>query len=83
LRTLAGHKKTAARVAISPDSRTLAVGVEYTVVAIEDETLLVELPVGVKGCTSLPSRLTANGWPWPRRTGSSASGIWRRDRCGG
>ena len=55
LKTLAGDKKTVARVAISPDSRTLAVGVEYVVLvlAIEDETLLAELPVGVKGVYQL------------------------------
>jgi len=55
LKTLAGDKKTVARVAISPDSRTLAIGVEYMVLvsAIEDETLLAELPVGVKGVYQL------------------------------
>ena len=51
MRTLAGHKKTVACVAISPDGRTLAIGVEYMVLVavIEDETSLLELPVGVKG----------------------------------
>ena len=55
MKTLAGDKKTVARVAISPDSRTLAIGVEYMVLvsAIEDETSLLELPVGVKGVYQL------------------------------
>jgi WD40 repeat protein len=85
LRTLAGHKKTAACVAISPDSRTLAVGVEYMVLvlAIEDETSLVELPVGVKVVYQVAFSPDGKWLAIAAADGKVGVGTRRRDRCGG